>query len=206
MRDDEPFAWSMDNVTLEKMNCEKDRVYVLSCGTETYVWFVLSGVLFTASQTETSDTELANSIWEKGDIIHSFDKNIMLPFHTLTDSVIACCRASEFDQKVQANARLSWLLAIHYHDQFRFTLLNYRHAALDPSESRLEALERYFDNIEDLDEKISDSTLALFMGMHRVSVNRIRKKLEARKTSDENESDDEKTPPREKQQVVLSVS
>ena len=79
---------------------------------------------------------------------------------------------------MQASAELSWALAEYYHYQFVRTLDNYKRAALDPSEVRLQDIEDFLENIESLQgEKVSDSTLAAFMGMHRVSISRIRKKL-----------------------------
>lgn len=179
MDDKELVDWALQNIPYEKISCDKDRVYVVSCGTKTYTWIVENGVLFTTSQTKHSNSELANTIWKKNQIIHSFDEDIMLPFHALTDCTLIRCLSEDFDSNVKKNAKLSWLLAKHYHDQFANTLANFRHAALDPSETRLRYLEEMLGEIPELkNEKISDGTLALFMGMHRVSVNRIRKKIE----------------------------
>lgn len=129
-------------------------------------------------QAKGGENELANSIWMANDMVHSLDTDIMLPFHALVDSVITRFSSKEINPLIQGDAELAWHLAEYYHTQFTRTLSNYRHAALDASEDRLAYLEKMFDSIEELKgEHISDATLAAFMGMHRVSVSRIRKKI-----------------------------
>lgn len=173
--------WVFQSMEGEELHCKKDNVYVLSCGTNTYTWFIKEGVLFTALQTDKSESELANTIWRKNDMVHSLESDIMLPFHALTDCVLFRCSSKELNDRIREDADLSFLLARHYHDQFTHTLANYRHAALDDSEDRLAHYERVFSEIEELNgEKVSDATLSLFLGMHRVSVSRLRKKLQNR--------------------------
>lgn len=181
--DGKTFAdWVYANMEGEEIHCKKDQVYVLSCGTKTYTWFIKEGVLFTALQTESSEGELANTIWRKGDMVHSLDDDIMLPFHALTDCTLFRCSSKQLNAHIRESAELSFMLAEHYHNQFTHTLGNYRHAALDNSEDRLEHYERIFSEIDELEgEGASDATLALFLGMHRVSVSRIRKKLQKQK-------------------------
>lgn len=177
--------WVYNNLSGEELHCKKDHVYVLSCGTKTYTWFIKEGVLFTALQTETSESELANTIWQKDDMVHSLDEDIMLPFHTLTDCTLFRCASKDLNSRIQQDPELSFALAKHYHDQFTHTLANYRHAALDSSEDRLAHYERVFAEIEELEgERVSDATLALFLGMHRVSVSRLRKKLQTQRNGD----------------------
>ena len=179
------YDWALETFDGEITECPKDRVYLLPCGTKTYTWVVIKGIFFTADKTEFSDTELANTIWMPGNLIHSFDENIVLPCHTLTDVVLCRIPSEEFNEKVAADAELSFALAKHYHDQFRSTLSNYRHSALDPSDVRIKAIEEQFANIDELqDAHISDAVIALFTGLHRVSVNRLRKGHK-RKKSDE---------------------
>lgn len=171
-------AWLRKTAQGESFRIRKDQVYVLSCGTKTYTWLIDSGALFTSMQAEGGDNELANSIWLADDMVHSLDDDIMLPFHALSDSVITRFSSEEVNPLIEADADLAWHLAEYYHTQFTRTLSNYRHAALDASEVRLAHLEEMFANIPELKgERISDATLAAFMGMHRVSVSRIRKKL-----------------------------
>ena len=171
--------WICNNNEGEELHCRKGQVYVLSCGTKTYTWLIKEGVLFTTMQANYTEEELANSIWRKDDLVHSLDDDIMLPFHALTDCTIIRYSSEELNSQIRQDADLSWHLAEHYHDQFTYTLSNYRHAALDSSEARLAKLEERFASIEELEgERMSDAVLALFMGMHRVSVSRIRKKLE----------------------------
>lgn len=183
--DEAAFArWAREHNEGEEFHCKKDQVYVLSCGRKTYTWFIKEGVMFTAMQTEHSEGELANSIWRKDNMVHSLDEDIMLPFHALTDSTIVRYPSEPLNRQIQESAELSWHLAEHYHDQFTRTLSNYRHAALDASEDRLAYLEHMFSQIEELKgERISDATFASFMGMHRVSVSRIRKKLAKEKSA-----------------------
>ncbi len=177
--DEAAFAqWAHEHNEGEEFHCKKDQVYVLSCGRKTYTWFIKEGVMFTAMQTENSEGELANSIWRKNNMVHSLDEDIMLPFHALTDATIVRYSSENLNRQIREDAELSWWLAEYYHNQFTRTLSNYRHAALDASEDRLAYLEDMFMGIDELKgERISDATLASFMGMHRVSVSRIRKKL-----------------------------
>lgn len=171
-------AWLRKTVPGEPLHVKKDQVYVLSCGTQTYTWLVDNGVLFTSMQANGGKNELANSIWFKNDIIHSLDLDIMLPFHAMVDSTIVRFSSKDLNSLIRADAELSWYLADYYHTQFTRTLSNYRHAALDASDDRLAHLDEMFNSIEELKgERISDATYAAFMGMHRVSVSRIRKKL-----------------------------
>lgn len=182
------YDWTLQTFDGEMTECPKDCVYLLPCGTKTYTWAVVEGVFFTADKTELSDTELANTIWMPGDLIHSFDENIVLPCHTLTDVVLCRIPSDEFNAKIAEDAELSLALAKHYHDQFRSTLMNYRHSALDPSEVRIQAIEEQFANIDELkDTHISDAVIALFTGLHRVSVNRLRKGRKRKKTKKEEE-------------------
>ena len=177
-------SWAEENFEGEEFNCKKGRVYVISCGTRTYTWFVKEGVLFTTAQSSSSDDELANTIWQKGGMIHSLDEDIMLPLHALTDCVLVRYPSEDLNAKIREDAALGWQLAEHYHDQFTSTLAKYKHAALDVSEDPLAYLENMFAQIEGLeDEHIGDATLASFMGMHRVSVSRVRKKLEGQRTA-----------------------
>lgn len=178
--------WALETFDGEITECPKDRVYLLPCGTKTYTWVVVKGIFFTADKTEFSETELANTIWTPGDLIHSFDENIVLPCHTLTDVVLRRIPSDEFNAKVAEDAELSFALAKHYHDQFRSTLINYRHSALDPSDVRIQAIEERFANIDELkDVHISDAVIALFTGLHRVSVNRLRKGRKRKKPTEE---------------------
>lgn len=183
MDSQEFFHWVEEHNEGTEFVCKKDQVYVFSCGTKTYTWFIKEGIMFTALQTEYSEGELANTIWRAGDMVHSLDDDIMLPCHPLTDCVLVRYNSDHLNQQIRANAELSWYLAEYYHHQFTSTLSNFRHSALDSSEVRLAFLEKRLHDFEELkDEHISDATLALFMGMHRVSVNRIRKKLAANGT------------------------
>lgn len=170
--------WVRDNNEREIFRCKKDQVYVLSCGTKTYTWIIDQGVLFTTKQAESGEGELANSIWRADDMVHSLDDDIMLTFRALTDCELARYSSQELNAQIRSNPDMSWYLANYYHNQFTKTLASYHHAVLDSSEERLMYLEKMFDGIEELKgERISDATLASFMGMHRVSVSRIRKKI-----------------------------
>ncbi len=175
-------SWAEDRFVGEEFHCKKGRVYVISCGTRTYTWFVKEGVLFTTAQSECGEEELANTIWQKNCMIHSLDEDTMLPLHALTDCVLVRYPSEEINRHLKENPELGWLLAEHYHDQFTSTLAKYKHAALDASEDQLKYLEDIFSQIDELKgEHISDATLATFMGMHRVSVSRVRKKLDGQK-------------------------
>lgn len=186
MNQNEFFKWALENNEGTELRCKKDQVYVLSCGTKTYTWFIKEGVMFTALQSKQSEGELANTIWQAGEMIHSLDEDIMLPAHALTDCVLIRFSSEEINAKIKKSAELSWYLAEYYHNQFTRTLSNFKHSALDSSEVRLAYLENRLNEIEELKgERISDATLALFMGMHRVSVSRIRKKLEAADNSED---------------------
>ena len=172
------YQWAIENLDTTELRCKKGTVNVISCGMRTYTWFVKEGCTFTTMQTDQGIGELANSIWQVGSMIHSMENDKMLPMHALTDVVLVRITSEDFNKGVQASAELSWALAEYYHYQFVRTLDNYKRAALDPSEVRLQDIEDFLENIESLQgEKVSDSTLAAFMGMHRVSISRIRKKL-----------------------------
>ncbi|MDO4502294.1 MAG: hypothetical protein Q4D06_03845 [Coriobacteriia bacterium] len=172
------YEWAVANLDTTELRCKKGTVNVISCGSRTYTWFVKEGCMFTTMQTEQGIGELANSIWQAGNMIHSLEDDKMLPMHALTDVVLVRVSSEDFNEQVHKDASLSWELAEYYHYQFVRTLDNYKRAALDPSEVRLQDIEEYLQNIDALKgERVSDSTLASFMGMHRVSISRIRKKL-----------------------------
>lgn len=172
--------WAIENNAGTEFRFKKDQVIVLSCGTKTYTWFVLEGVMFTAMQSKLSEGELANTIWRKNSMVHSLDDDIMLPAHALTDCTLLRFSSEEINAKIKESPELAWYLAEYYHTQFTRTLSNFKHSALDTSEARLAYLEKQLSSIEELEgERVSDAVLALFMGMHRVSVSRIRKKLES---------------------------
>lgn len=177
MTKEEFFEWALKNCESTELRCKKDQVFILSCGTKTYTWFIKEGVLFTALQSPKSEGELANTIWRAGDMIHSLDEDIMLPAHMLTNCVFVRFSSEELNAKVKEDPELSWYLAEYYHNQFTRTLNNFKHSALDASEDRLAYFEEELSAIEELEgERMSDAILALFMGMHRVSVNRLRNK------------------------------
>lgn len=179
MIDDSRLAeWALENLEGEEFKMKKDRTYMISCGAKTYTWLVTSGAGFTISQNGFEDKELANTIWSPDCFIHSFEDDIMLPMHALTDCALTRYASDEFNEKVRADAELAWLLARHYHDQFTETLYRYKRMALMPSDERLVEIEENLRNMPALkDVKISDSILSLFMGMHRVSVSRLRAKI-----------------------------
>ena len=178
--------WVQEHNTGEEYFCQKNRVFILSCGTRTYTWFLKSGVMYTALQLENNEGEVANTIWQKNDMIHSLHEDIMLPCHALTDSVLIRYPSEELNKQIRDDKELSWYLAEHYYSQFRKTLINYQHATLDSSEDLLSYVEDKLSQIEELKgEKISDATLAAFMGMHRVSVSRIRNRLSKGSHQDE---------------------
>ena len=154
---------------------------MLACGTKSFTWLILRGVFFTVHQTEHNHAELANTIWREGMLIHSFDENIMLPCYALTDGELLQLPSDLFNAAVEKDADLSFALAQHYHDQFKSTLENYRRNTLDPSDVRISDLEARFAAIPELEnEHISDSVIAMFTGLHRVSVNRLRNKSKSK--------------------------
>lgn len=156
---------------------KKDRVYMISCGAKTYTWLVTEGAGFTVSQNNDGKEELANTVWVPNNIIHSFDEDIMLPMHALTDCVLMRYSSEEFNSAIRMSRDLAWALAEHYHGQFTETLYRYKRMALVPSDDRLIEIESNLKSIPALkDVKISDAMLSLFMGMHRVSVSRLRRK------------------------------
>lgn len=162
----------------EDIAIKKGQVYLLPCGTKTYTWLVREGVFFTTLRVEDAEGELANTVWRKGWIIHSLDEDITLPAHAMTDGVLRKVNSAELNKVIRGDAKLGFALAEHYHAQFTNTLLHYRLAALEPSKQRLARFEEYFSNIPGLEnEKIDDTTMSLFMGMHRVSVSRLRREL-----------------------------
>lgn len=179
MIDDSKLAtWALENLQGEEFKMKKDRVYMISCGAKTYTWLVTSGAGFTVSQSANGDEELANTVWVPNNFIHSFDSDIMLPMHALTNCTLMRYTSSEFNEKARASAETAWLLAEHYHNQFTETLSRYKRMALMPSEERLVEIESTLQSLPELkDVKINDSMLSLFMGMHRVSVSRLRKKI-----------------------------
>lgn len=162
----------------EDIAIRKGQVYLLPCGTKTYTWLIIKGVFFTTLRVEDAEGELANTVWSKGWIIHSLDDDITLPAHAMTDGVLRKVNSADFNALIQNDASLGFALAEHYHAQFTRTLLNYRLAALEPSKQRLARYEDFFASIPELEgEKIDDTTISLFMGMHRVSVSRLRREL-----------------------------
>lgn len=162
----------------EDIPIRKGQVYLLPCGTKTYTWLITKGVFFTTLRVEDAEGELANTVWSKGWIIHSLDDDITLPAHAMTDGILRKVDSADFNALIQKDAALGFALAEHYHAQFTRTLLNYRLAALEPSKQRLARYEDFFSNIPELEgEKIDDTTMSLFMGMHRVSVSRLRREL-----------------------------
>lgn len=179
MIDDSTLAtWVHENLEGSEFKIKKDRVCMISCGTKTYTWLINAGTGFTVSQSADGNEELANTIWVPNNIIHSFDEDIMLPMHALTDCSLVRYSSEEFNAAVSSNAELAWALAEHYHNQFTETLSRYKRMALVPSEDRLLEIESALKSIPELKSvKISDAILSLFMGMHRVSVSRLRKKL-----------------------------
>lgn len=157
------------------MHCAKDQVYVLPVGTRTYTWLVKSGVFYTTLEVENLEGELANTVWHAGDIIHSLDVDIVVPAHAMVDGELVRVLSSEFNGKLEGDARASMALAEYYHRQFTQTLFHYRFAALVPSKERLAYFEDYFGSMPDLEgAKVDDKTMALFLGMHRASVSRLR--------------------------------
>lgn len=162
----------------EVLPCAKGQVNVLSCGTKTFTWLIESGVLFTTMRVDGAVGELANTVWRRGYIIHSFEADKMLPAHPLCDSSLIKVDSTLFNEAVAGDAELSMALAEHYHMQFTSTLLHYRYASLLPSKTRLAMFEDYFNSLEELQgSRVDDGVMAMFMGMHRVSVGRLRRNL-----------------------------
>ena len=169
---------ALESLPGEDIPISKGQVYLLPCGTKTYTWLIREGVFFPSLRVEGAEGELANTVWRKGWIIHSLDTDITLPAHAMTDGVLRKVDSSELNALIRGNAELGFALAEHYHAQFTRTLLHYRLAALEPSKQRLARFEEYFANIPELEgERIDDTTMSLFMGMHRVSVSRLRREI-----------------------------
>ena len=169
---------ALESLEYEEVKCDKGVVCLLPCGTKTYTWLVHEGVFFTALRVEGAEGELANTIWRKGDMIHSLDVDITLPAHAMTDGILRKVDSAQFNAMAQADPELGFALAEYYHSQFTMTLTHYRQAALEPSKLRLARLEEAFSSMPELEgEKIDDTTMSLFMGMHRVSVSRLRREI-----------------------------
>jgi len=169
---------AMESLPGEDIPCSKGQVIILPCGTKTYTWLVRAGVFFTTLRVEDAEGELANTVWRAGDMIHSFDIDITLPAHPMTDGVLRKVDSDALNAMVRENAELGFALSQHYHHQFTNTLLHYRLAAIEPSKRRLVRLDDFFANIPELEgERVDDTTMSLFMGMHRVSVSRLRREI-----------------------------
>ena len=166
--------WVLENCKGDTLRCKKNQVLELSCGTQSYTWVLLEGAMFTSVQAEDSDAEIANLIWRKGDIIHSLLDDIAITCNALTDLVLLRVSSKELNECVKQNPELSWALADYYHTLFRRTFANFCQSALVPSEERLRILQQDLAAIPELKGvKISNDVLALFLGMHRVSVSRL---------------------------------
>lgn len=170
--------WMEGNFDGRRFSLKKGCICVVSCGTSTCTWLIKKGTLFGMLRGAEADKELAYSFFRKGQIAHAMEPDKTVELHALTDATLVQFPSSSLNDAIRKDPRLSSLLAEHYHARFQETLRRYRQAALISSEERLAALERELSAIDGLDPAdVDDSTLALFLGMHRVSVNKLRKKL-----------------------------
>ena len=171
-------AWLEGNFAGNDFSLRKGRVCIVSCGVSTYTWLVKSGNLFGTMRDERGDKELAYSFFHAGQILYSMQSDISVELHALNDAVLVQYPTEPIHAATRKDAHLCRLFAEHFHARFQTTLNRYRQAALISSEERLYQLESELSTIEKIDpDAVDDSTLGLFLGMHRVSVNKIRKKL-----------------------------
>ncbi|MCQ2751885.1 MAG: hypothetical protein MJ189_02140 [Coriobacteriales bacterium] len=180
------YNWVKQNLEYDELKFKEDQLCALSCGLNTYTWFVEKGVLFTTVQLNDSQGELASNILRQGDMIHSMCEDTMISFRCLTSVSLIRIESKPFNKAIKDNPDLSWQLNKYYCDLYTLTLQNYKYAVLDSTENRLEQIDKQLSNLSELKNKhVSDSVLAAFLGMHRVSVCRIRNKLNKKQQTDQ---------------------
>lgn len=174
-------AWMEECFHGRRFILKKGRICIVSCGASTYTWLVKKGTLFGMLRGAEVDRELAYDFFREGKILHAMEPDKTVELHALTDATLVQFASDPINDAIRKDPKLASFLAEHYHARFKETLNRYRQAALTSSEMRLASLERELSVTDGLDPAdVDDSTLALFLGIHRVSVNKIRKKLKKR--------------------------